>query len=236
MAGDWIKLEKATADKPEVLRMARALKLDRDSVFGKLLRVWIWFDGNSVDGNVDGAVDADVDALVSHSGFADAMRNVGWLTDTESGAGLQLPKFDRHNGETAKKRALKNNRQTNWRQKKDAQASTPASTSASTREEKRRVTTPIVPLPGDDLFPDGFARFWEIWPAGERKQAKGKCAEVWKRRNCEAIADEILAHVESLKRTDSWHGGFVPAPLVYLNQARWQGATLQAVEEKRVAL
>ena len=48
---------------------------------------------------------------------------------------LTLPHFDRHNGETAKKRALKNRRQAKWRQKSVDGA---ASTIASTREEKRR--------------------------------------------------------------------------------------------------
>ena len=37
----------------------------------------------------------------------------------------------------------------------------------------------------------------------------------------------ILAHVESLKVSTGWQkngGEFIPAPLVYLNQRRWEGA------------
>lgn len=145
MAGEWIKLEKATPDKPEVMRMARKLDIERDAVFGKLVKVWIWFDMNSVDGVVGGAVDADVDALVSHDDFANAMRHVGWLADAKTGTGLMLPNFARHNGETAKKRALKNDRQTRWRQKHDSTPTTVSSTQASTREEKRREEVPLTP-------------------------------------------------------------------------------------------
>lgn len=156
--GEWIKVEKVTADKPEVLRMARALKMDRDAVLGKLLRIWVWFDSNSVDGVVDGAVDADVDGLASHVGFAIAMRQVGWLGAADvhdrEGAGLCLPNFVRHNGESSKKRALKTQRQTRWRQTVDAAQSTnvdaPTSTSASTRIEKIREEVTTSP-PSEDL-------------------------------------------------------------------------------------
>ena len=133
--------------------MARALGIDRDAVFGKLTRVWMWFDSNSVDGVVVGAVDADVDELVAQCEFANAMRHVDWLASTENDAGLYLPKFSRHNGETSKNRALKNERQARWRGSKDGgesnspstQSSTEASTKASTREEKRREELNLTP-------------------------------------------------------------------------------------------
>ena len=44
MAGDWLKFEKVTMDKPEVFEMAGILGIDPDAVVGKLLRVWSWFD------------------------------------------------------------------------------------------------------------------------------------------------------------------------------------------------
>jgi hypothetical protein len=216
MAGEWIKVEKATCDKPEVMRMSRALGIDRDAVLGKLVRVWMWFDANSVDGVVDGAVDADVDGLVTHPGFAECMRAVEWLSEAPRKAGLCLPNFERHNGETAKKRALSNRRQAKWR---NASVDAPPSTSASTREEKRR-SNPIVPS-------GQFLRFWSTWPKHPRKQAQGKCWSLWQRKDFDQVAAAILDHVESLKVSTDWRkdgGAYIPAPLVYLNQERWQGA------------
>lgn len=70
----------------------------------------------------------------------------------------------------------------------------------------------------------GFTLFWQDWPKGERKQAKGKCLAVWKRKGLEAKAPEILAHIAALKDSEGWRNGFVPAPLVYLTQERWDGA------------
>lgn len=67
-----------------------------------------------------------------------------------------------------------------------------------------------------------FGRFWETWPSTERKVGKAKCADVWKRRQLDALADQIIAHVEAMKGTDTWQRGFEPAPLTYLNQRRWE--------------
>jgi len=145
MAGEWLKIEISTPDKPEVLRMSRILNIDRDAVFGKLLRLWAWFDKNSVDGVVDGVVDADIDNICKQDGFAAACQSVGWLLIDKGSERISIPNFDRHNGESAKKRALKNERQARWRKNKDDDASTNvdthASTDASTREEKRRINT-----------------------------------------------------------------------------------------------
>lgn len=77
-----------------------------------------------------------------------------------------------------------------------------------------------------DGLPPGFANFWTTWPTNDRKQAKGKCLDAWKKAHAERDAALVLAHVESLKLSDDWQkqgGQFVPAPLVYLNGRRWEG-------------
>ena len=45
----------------------------------------------------------------------------------------------------------------------------------------------------------------------------------------------VLAHVESLKESASWRkndGEFIPAPLVYLNNRRWEGAENSGTESQ----
>ena len=82
----------------------------------------------------------------------------------------------------------------------------------------------------DGFEPEGFKTFWECWPKNDRKQAKGKCAEVWRKQRLEGCAGEILAHVKAMAATEGWTkqgGQFVPAPLVYLNQRRWEGADVE---------
>ena len=76
-------------------------------------------------------------------------------------------------------------------------------------------------------IPPGFAKFWETWPTNDRKQAKGKCLDAWKKAHAERDAALVIDHVSSLKN-GSWTkdaGQFIPAPLTYLNGRRWEGAT-----------
>lgn len=83
-----------------------------------------------------------------------------------------------------------------------------------------------------DLFGDtqelfaGFQKFWKAWPTSPRKGAKSECLKKWQRGYYETCADQIIKHVEWMKTTDQWrkdNGAFIPAPLVYLNQQRWDG-------------
>lgn len=100
--------------------------------------------------------------------------------------------------------------------------STNRSTNDQPKPEARIQKERTTPLP-----PSGaFARFWLAWPRSSRKAAQGKCAELWRTRNLDVKADEILAHVEAMKRSDDWQRGYVPAPFVYLRNARWEGADL----------
>lgn len=69
-----------------------------------------------------------------------------------------------------------------------------------------------------------FESFWAEWPSHERKGAKAQCLAVWKRKGFDASAVRILDHVRAMKSSDGWIRGFIPAPLTYLNQARWDGA------------
>lgn len=103
MAGDWIKVETCTPDKPEVYQISEILGIDPDAVIGKLFRIWVWADQQTIDGNACGVTKALLDRVTGVSGFTEAMEQVGWLTKTEGG--FQLPNFDRHNGHTAKKRS-----------------------------------------------------------------------------------------------------------------------------------
>ncbi len=80
----------------------------------------------------------------------------------------------------------------------------------------------------DEACP-GFAQWWAEWPASARKGAKGKCQEAWLRHGCEAIAEEIIAHVVHKRDKTAWakdRGEYVEAPLVYLNQRKWEGAEI----------
>ena len=74
-----------------------------------------------------------------------------------------------------------------------------------------------------------FDRFWAAWPRSTRKESKTLCLKKWQKMGLDIHADEIIRHVEYMKSTDSWQKSnrqFIPAPLVYINQMRWDGAEI----------
>lgn len=103
MASEWIKATKGLTEKPEVYGIARALKLDRDTVGMKLLRVWGWADDNTEDGHIDHIDGSAIDEKAGVEGFASAMESMGWLEVEDDG--VRFPNFERHNGQSAKRRA-----------------------------------------------------------------------------------------------------------------------------------
>lgn len=118
MAGDWIKWTKGLERKREVLMIAAALGRTPEEVAGRLMRLWDWCDDNITEEQIDSDGHAFVtlgsdqvhliDALAGVTGFADAMTAAGWII--QRNGSLTFPNFSRHNGKTAKSRALSTKR------------------------------------------------------------------------------------------------------------------------------
>ncbi|OEO24049.1 hypothetical protein AX279_19645 [Pseudomonas sp. J237] len=104
MAGDWIKFELTTLDKPEVCQIAELADIDLDAVVGKLMRVWGWFDQQTEEGNAPSVSKKLLNRLVGVNDFCEHMKFVGWMVEVDGV--ISLPRFDRHNGKTAKNRLL----------------------------------------------------------------------------------------------------------------------------------
>ena len=157
MSADWIKFEVTTPDKPEVVRMASILNIDQDSVTGKLLRVWIWCNANSVTGSDVPVTSAFIDRLTACPGFAVAMREVGWLFGRD--AALEFPHFSRHNGQSAKARAEVARRVSKHRQTVGCNANTVTNVTPKPLQkplpEKRREEKNILPSEGSPIVPKG---------------------------------------------------------------------------------
>ena len=108
---DWLKIRVNLPDDPVVAWLSRRLGRSPDEVLGKLLRFWAWADQNTHDGSLPGAALEDVDRLVRLKGFALALCEVpkgAWLERTDDG--LAIPRFEQHNGASAKRRAMERDR------------------------------------------------------------------------------------------------------------------------------
>jgi len=200
----WIKILKATPDKPEVIRIASDLGLDRDSVVGKLIRVWSWFDDQTASGNVPGVTPEFLDDYVRAPGFSSAMEKVGWLTLSKSG--LTMPNFAAHNGESSKKRALTAKRVSKKRNARSVTKALP-----DKRREEKKKKTPLPPLPFDS---DRFRETWEAWKTHRKESGKkltptsvsrqlAKLKEIGEERAIAAIEHSVA---------NGYQGIFEPSP------------------------
>jgi hypothetical protein len=155
---DWIKMRVDLRTHPKVVRMASALKADKLRVIGGLFAVWSIFDAHSSDGILEGYTFESIDDELHWKGFAKAMAGIEWLTfDPEQGDGLLAPRFEEHNGQSAKRRAMETERKRLEREaEKAASDAKKAATKAGqlsasdadksvTREEKRREEKEIPP-------------------------------------------------------------------------------------------
>jgi hypothetical protein len=172
MAGDWIKAEKATPRKPEVLQIAVKLGIHPDHAFGLCFRFWCWCDDNLQTCNVVGVTEVMLDALLERDGVASALVEAGWL-QVRNGS-LVIPNFDRHLSESAKKRGLSAKRTAESRSRKCNGDSVTKVLPEKRREEKsiRERETGENRIPFLETRSTLFLEAWKRWKVHSREKGK----------------------------------------------------------------
>ena len=106
----WIKVRTNLSDDPSVWEIADALNMDAFAVIGRLHSMWAWFDGQATaDDPWVYVTSTAMDRRLACAGWCAAVAAAGWLLI--DGNRLGIPNFDRHNGQSAKDRALTQARQ-----------------------------------------------------------------------------------------------------------------------------
>ena len=100
---DWIKFEKSTLSKQEMMVIAAHLKCEIEVAVYLCLKWWCWCDSHLRDASIGMPIES-VDEMVDKSGFCDAMIACGWIKSDRSG-NLSNTNFERHFPQTAKVRA-----------------------------------------------------------------------------------------------------------------------------------
>lgn len=100
-----------------------------------------------------------------------------------------------------------------------SEAGTARARSFSARTERQSVAA------SDDGTPEPaspVSRFPEFWKAYPTKAGKKPCEKKWNSKKLDKLADVILADIAlRSEKHYRWRDGFVPDPLTYLNQERW---------------
>lgn len=136
MAGEWIKFEVATLDKPEVYRMADTLGVPVGVVGWACLRFWAYAQAHSTSGKILGANLSLIDSISTLPGLGKALVDQGWLID--NGTYLLIPRWDRLNGKGAKTRALAAQRSSRFRNARSVTKSAPRAEQEQSRAEQQR--------------------------------------------------------------------------------------------------
>ena len=199
---------------PKVVRLSSALKADRFRIIGGLHSAWCLFDAHSEDGSLVGYTTAILDDLIGWPGFSQAMADVGWLD--VSAESLALPRFEAHNGQSAKRRAMDADRKRVRRMSASEADARPEN--VSPREEKRREEKKE-----QKSLVRQAARFAEFWAAYPVKKGRAEAEAKWKARGLDGIADRIIADVQARKVSDrQWLDGYAPHGSTYVNGRGWE--------------
>jgi hypothetical protein len=110
----WIKVETHTPDKQEIRHIARSCNVSKADAFSAWFRLWSWFDGETADGHMSFLTMADCDEVAKLPGIGKALAAVQWIEFSDDGGAI-IFNWDRHNGESAKKRAVNQKRMNNKR-------------------------------------------------------------------------------------------------------------------------
>ena len=108
MSGDWLQLENITPNKFEIIEMAHTLGKNRQEMVGIFVDYLVWVNEQCERAFIPISAQNHIDEKVMCPGFCAALQKVGWMNITDTD--LEIVKFGRHNGNTAKSRAQNNRR------------------------------------------------------------------------------------------------------------------------------
>lgn len=219
MAGDWIKMRTSLAHDPAVIAMALDLDKGEFEIVGMLHHLWGWADSQSQDGHIKRVTASWIDRFVHCPGFAKSMEMAKWLIVNDGG--IEFPNFDRHNGDSAKKRAEDAERKRKSRERMASENTSKTSGESCdknrTREEKRREDKEQE----QKTMSDAFAIFWKLYP---KKVSKADAVKAWgkiKKDMLPTIMQALSVHLvcEQWVKDD---GQFVPNAATWLNKRKWE--------------
>lgn len=134
---NWIKVLNTLPRCKAIYALMRALHCKRHAAIGLAVDWLCWLDVNSTNGET-GMLDDEISDVLGWQGAAEALSAVGWVSHDEQGYVVAVD-FDKHNGETAKKRAEDAERQRKSRGKRDAcHGKSVTDVTAETRPDKIR--------------------------------------------------------------------------------------------------
>ena len=149
-------------DDPRIAKICDITNKREAEVIGGLYWIWSMADEQSTDGRLDGLSLGAIDRKTGIKGLGTALAKVGWILQSEDG--VEIARFDEHNGASAKRRSTEAKRMQFVRKPKDfcSQSMQTESEHHAQLDKNRIDNTPIVP--DGDMVLEGE---WVDLPAPE---------------------------------------------------------------------
>jgi hypothetical protein len=142
---NWIKMRSNLWDDPRIAKICDMTNKPEREVIGGLYWIWSMADDQSTDGRLEGLSLGAIDRKTGLKGLGAALVKIGWILESEDG--VEIARFDEHNGASAKRRSTEAKRMQFVRKPKDS-CSQPMRTESEhhAKLDKNRIdNTPIVP-------------------------------------------------------------------------------------------
>lgn len=244
----WIESHQEVGRHPKTKKLARLLGVSLPAAVGHLHYLWWWALDFAQDGTLGKYDAADIADAMQWDGDADqlidALLSAGYIDNT--GSGLVIHDWAEYAGKLLERRAKDRARKRAAAEAADTpqefrgnsdgnDEETEGSRNASCVTVPNRTvpnqTIPTIPNSTEQNQPSDApqtlqeTRFAEFWASYPKKIGKASCLKVWKKlKPTTELHERIMIALESQKRSDQWQregGRFIPNPLTWLNQGRW---------------
>lgn len=141
MAGEWIPVDIAIGQKPEILELCEIADVGVEVAVYRVFSLWAWFSLNSADGAARATPSRLARVCGGDAEFWKAVESVGWLEFDDGEGTASIPGWEDRFSAGAKARASHAKNQRKYREKQQSDASVTVdshkSDTASSPEERR---------------------------------------------------------------------------------------------------
>lgn len=243
----WIESHQEVGRHPKTKKLARLLGVSLPAAVGHLHYLWWWALDFAQDGVLDKYDAEDIADAMQWEGDADqlveALLSSGYIDDTDDG--LVVHDWHDYAGKLLERRAKDRARKRAAAEASDSPQDFRRNSNGTDEEGEETPSASFVTVPNstipnhtvhDRTVPDSTEptseaqtlqerRFTEFWQAYPKKVGKASCLKAWKKlKPTTELFDHIMTSLGSQKHSEQWQregGRFIPNPLTWLNQGRW---------------
>ena len=239
----WIESHQAVGRHPKTKKLARLLGVSLPAAVGHLHYLWWWALDFAQDGVLDKFDAEDIADAMQWDGDADqlveALLASSFIDHTDEG--LVIHDWAEYAGKLLERREKDRARKRSAAEAAGVPSTFRRSSNGKSTEADGNLNASSVTnhtnQPEPTNQPDGDPplqerRFTEFWQAYPKKVGKASCLKAWlKLKPTAELFDHIMEALTKQKASNQWQresGRYIPNPLTWLNQGRWDDEPVEA--------